>query len=238
MSNESHHDVELRAVAERYARRTNNARYSILNPEVILSTLEFQREMLFLFGSVCGFTAEDLRRLKVVDVGCGFGGNLLTFLRFGVAPENLFGIELLTDRVAYARARVPPSVVIHEGDASTADLPASTQDVVLQSVVFSSLLSDSFQQQLADQMWSWLRPGGGVLWYDFIYNNPSNADVRGVPLKRVRELFPEGEITTRRITLAPPISRRVCRLHPAAYQLFSMIPWLRSHLLCWIRKNS
>lgn len=237
MSNETHHDVELRAVAARYARRTDNARYSILNPEVILSTQECQREMLFMFRSACGFTAESMRQIRVVDVGCGFGGHLLNFLRFGVSPENLFGIELLPDRVAYARTRVPSAVVIHEGDASTADLPPASQDVVFQSVVFSSLLSDSFQEQLAERMWSWLRPGGGVLWYDFIYNNPNNADVRGVPLKRVRELFPNGEISTRRVTLAPPISRRVCRLHPAAYHLFNMIPWLRSHLLCWIQKT-
>ena len=41
-------------------------------------------------------------------------------------------------------------------------------------------------------MWRWVRPGGGVLWYDFTFDNPRNPDVRGVPLARVRELFPHG----------------------------------------------
>ena len=85
-------------------------------------------------------------------------------------------------------------------------------------------------------MWRWTKPGGAVLWYDFTVNNPRNPDVRGVPLARVRELFPHGRITTRRVTLAPPISRLVCRVHPAAYGLFNALPWLRTHVLCWIAK--
>ena len=30
-------------------------------------------------------------------------------------------------------------------------------------------------------MWAAVKPGGGVLWYDFTVDNPRNADVRGVP---------------------------------------------------------
>jgi SAM-dependent methyltransferase len=229
---------EAVAVAERYARRRSGSLYSMLRPEVILSTQEWQRKMLYLLGSTCGYSADDLGTLKVVDVGCGFGGHLLDFMRFGIAPHNLRGIELLADRVALARTRVPASVEIHAGDANSANIDANSQDIVFQSVVFSSLLSDSFQQELAERMWSWVRPGGGVMWYEFVYNNPGNPDVRGVPLKRVRQLFPHAAITARRVTLAPPISRRVCRIHPIAYPIFNSIPWLRTHVLCWIRKST
>jgi len=85
-------------------------------------------------------------------------------------------------------------------------------------------------------MWQWVRPGGGVLWYDFTFNNPSNPDVRGVQLKRVRELFPQGRISVRRVTLAPPISRRVVRIHPTMYAVFNALPLLRTHILCFIQK--
>jgi hypothetical protein len=108
--------------------------------------------------------------------------------------------------------------------------------MVMQSTVFSSLLDDAFSQRLADAMWRWTKPGGAVLWYDFTVNNPRNPDVRGVPLARLRELFPQGRITARRVTLAPPISRLVCRVHPAAYGLVNALPWLRTHVLCWIAK--
>ncbi|MGY4830606.1 class I SAM-dependent methyltransferase [Sphaerotilaceae bacterium SBD11-9] len=228
--------AEALAVVERYGRRKSGSLYSILRPEVIHSTQDWQRQMLLLFGSVCGYSDVTLRELKLVDVGCGYGGHLLDFLRFGFAPQNLFGIELLPDRVAGARQRLPASLAIHEGDASTVGLQPQSQDVVFQSVVFSSLLDDTFQQELADRMWSWVRPGGGILWYDFIYNNPSNRDVRAVPVKRIKALFPDGRLTVRRVTLAPPIARTVVRLHPSLYTLFNVLPPLRTHVLCWIAK--
>lgn len=236
MTNDSEPKAETLAVAERYARRQPGSLYSILRPAVVMSTQEWQREMLFLFGSVCGYTDADLRALKLVDVGCGYGGHLLDFLRIGFAPQNLSGIELLPERVAGARPRLPEAVQVHEGDASTAGIAPASQDVVFQSVVFSSLLDDAFQRELAEQMWSWVRPGGGILWYDFVHDNPSNRDVRGVPVRRVKELFPQGRMTTRRVTLAPPIARRVAAVHPSLYTLFNLVPLLRTHVLAWVSK--
>jgi hypothetical protein len=75
-----------------------------------------------------------------------------------------------------------------------------------------------------------------VLWYDFTVDNPRNADVRGVPLARVRALFPEGRVQARRITLAPPIARAVTRVHPALYTLFNVLLPLRTHVLAWVAK--
>lgn len=58
------------------------------------------------------------------------------------------------------------------------------------------------------------------------------------PYRRVRELFPRAAaLVVRRVTLAPPISRLVCRLHPAAYHVFNAILLLRTHALCWIEKG-
>jgi SAM-dependent methyltransferase len=231
------HD-EVSAVIERYARRDDAVGpYSILRPEVLLSIQECERAILGLLASAAAYTGADLRRLRLVDVGCGYGGQLLTFVRFGFAPENLSGIELLPDRFAAARARLPVGVQLYQGDANFASIPPRSQDIVFQSVVFSSLLDDQFQQSLAERMWSWLRPGGGILWYDFVYNNPRNRDVRGVTIRRVRELFPRAAaLVVKRITLAPPISRRVCRIHAGAYHLFNALPLLRTHALCWIAK--
>jgi len=89
---------------------------------------------------------------------------------------------------------------------------------------------------VADAMWRWLKPGGALLWYDFIVDNPRNRDVRGVPLRRVRELFPQGRLQWQRLTLVPPLARAVCKLHPAAYTVFNTVPWLRSHVLAVIEK--
>ena len=221
------------AVAGRYARRAASDRYSMLRPDVWHTVQERQREMLRLFARL-GFS--DLSALRLLEVGCGSGSNLQELLRLGFAPQNLSGAELLPERFAQARAALPASVALFEGDATQLDLAPASFDIVFVSTVFSSLLDDTFQQRLADAMWRWVKPGGGVLWYDFTVNNPRNADVRGVPLVRVRALFPQGRLQHARVTLAPPIARAVTRVHPALYTVFNVLPPLRSHVLCWLQK--
>lgn len=225
---------EPHAVTSRYARRSqSNGRYSFLRPEVYLGVQERQRAMLQMFSQ---HGATDLATLRLLEVGCGAGGNLLELLRIGFAPQHLSGIELLPDRIRQARNTLPLKLKLLEGDASQAAISAESQDILLVSTVFSSLLDDQFQQHLAATLWRWIKPGGAVLWYDFTFNNPENPDVRGVPLGRVKALFPQAKISARRITLAPPIARRVAHVHPMLYTLLNSLPWLRTHILCWIAK--
>jgi len=224
---------EARNVAERYARRDVGDRYSLLRPDVWQTLQERQRAEWRLWSRL-GW--HELGQRRYTEVGCGTGEALLDCLRAGFAPEHLSGIELLAERHARARQVLPGPVALHLGDACEAPIVASSQDVVAQHTVFSSLLDAAFQQRLADAMWRWLKPGGGVLWYDFTVDNPRNRDVRGVPLSRVRQLFPAGRCRHWRLTLAPPIARRACRVHPALYTALNTLPLLRTHLLCWIEK--
>jgi SAM-dependent methyltransferase len=227
---------ETDAVRDRYSRRTAQVdprRYSLLDAANWQTVQERQRAMLRLFTAV-GLT--ELAQVRLAEVGAGTGANLLELLRAGFAPENLTGVELLPERVEIARHTLPSAVRFESGDATVMDIEPGSLDIVYQSVVFSSLLDDAFQLRLAQAMWRWLRPGGAVLWYDFTYNNPANPDVRGVTLSRVCELFPDGHIRSQRITLAPPIARRVAAVHPSLYTLFNLLPLLRTHVLCWIQK--
>ena len=224
---------ETDAVTARYARRNVGDRYSLLHPDVWQTVHERQRAMLALFAR---HGLREPAAASLLEVGCGAGGNLLELLRVGFLPQHLAGIELLPERFEAARALLPAALPLHLGDALAHDVPDASYDVVFVSTVFSSLLDDAFQQRLAEAMWRWVRPGGAVLWYDFTVNNPRNRDVRGVPLQRVRALFPQGRIDARRVTLAPPIARAVTRLHPSLYTLFNTLPALRTHVLCWIGK--
>ena len=224
---------EVSDVAERYRRRAAGNRHGILQPDVWCMLQERQRETLRLFAAL-GW--HDLPARRAVEVGCGTGGNLLELLRLGFLPEHLTGIELLPERFTHAARVLPGALRLMPGDAAEAQIEPGSQDMVLQFTVFSSLLHDVTQQRLADAMWRWLKPGGGVLWYDFTVDNPRNPDVRGVPLARVRRLFPEAKVRARRVTLAPPLARAVTRLHPGLYGLFNAVPWLRTHVLCWLGK--
>jgi SAM-dependent methyltransferase len=226
--------AERDAIVARYARRDAGDRYSLLNPDVWQATQERQRALLQLFRAL-GW--HDLGQRRLVEVGCGEGVNLLELLRMGFAPEHLAGIELVPARAAGARRVLPEAVAVHVGEASAIDLEPESQDVVYAATVFSSILDLAFQQRLAAAMWRWVRPGGGVLWYDFTVDNPRNADVRGVPRARLAALFPEGEVRARRLTLAPPLARAVTRVHPALYTALNCVPALRTHLLAWIAKR-
>jgi len=228
---------ETDLVAQRYALRASSGmdgRYTMLSPAVWLGVQERQRALIRLLSK---HAAQPLSEMRVLEIGCGSGGNLLELLRMGFNPENLVANELLSDRVALARKNLPAACQVFEGDATKLDFEESSFDIVYQSTVFTSLLDDQFKQTLADKMWSWVKPGGGVIWYDFIYNNPKNTDVRGVPLDQIKKLFPDAEIFCKRVTLAPPISRRATKIHPSMYTLFNILPFLRTHVLCWIQKK-
>ncbi len=224
--------TEAEAMAERYARRANlTDRYSPLQPDVWQTLQERQRALIALLQP-----RAPLAQQHLVEVGCGAGGNLLELLQLGFAPQHLMGLELLPERLALARERLPVALALELGDASLAAVPPASQDLVLLSTVLSSILAPAAQQALAQALWHWLKPGGAVICYDFTVNNPRNPDVCGVPLSRLRELFPEGQLRSQRLTLAPPLARRLCRLHPGLYGLFNAFPLLRTHRLTCITK--
>lgn len=228
---------EPEAVVERYLRRNASVPkdlYSPRNPSELLTQQEKDRALVRLIRDV---GLEPVSERRVLEIGCGTGSNLLKLIELGFSPENLVGNELLETRAAIAGRRLAPDVRLLVGDASRLALDPASFDIVYQSTVFTSILDDAFQETLALRMWDWVRPGGGVLWYDFVFDNPRNPDVRGIPLRRVRKLFPTASIHCWSITLAPPISRLVTRLHPALYGFFNLLPFLRTHLLCWIAKK-
>ena len=226
---------ELDAIRSRYARRAAlpAGRYSRFAPDALACAHDRQRALI---STLAAEGVSSLEGLDLVEVGCGNGGNLLELIELGAEPERIVGNELLAERLDKARRLLPSAVRLFPGDASALELAESSFDVVYQSTVFSSILDDDLQGRLADAMWRWVRPGGGVLWYDFTVNNPWNPDVRGVPVKRIRNLFPRGRLRARRVTLAPPLARAVTRCHPSLYALFNSVPWLRTHVFCWIAK--
>ncbi|TAK56270.1 MAG: class I SAM-dependent methyltransferase [Gammaproteobacteria bacterium] len=225
-------EPELDSMRERYEGRSR--RYDPWVPWVYMTRQELERKVIRLLARAGQLPPAERR---VLEVGCGSGANLRFFLNLGFEARNLLGCELLNSRVAAALAALPPAVTIIEGNAASIDLPDASFDIVFQSLVFSSILHDELQMAVARRMWELVRPGGGILWYDFVYNNPSNPGVRGVSLRRVRELFPGPLRYARWVTLAPPISRLATRMHPIMYTLLNGFAPLRTHRLCWIPKS-
>lgn len=237
MTDEGRDVREAEAVAARYARRdavTDARRYSLFDAAALQAQQERIRAMRALWRA---HGWDTLAGRTLLEVGCGSGGNLLDLLRLGAAPAALTGIELLPERVAAARAVLPAAARLIEGDALQAQVAPASQDAVLAFTVFSSILDETVQARLAEAMWRWVRPGGGVLCYDFCMDNPRNPDVRGLPPARLRALFPAARWHDRRVTLAPPLARAAARWHAGAPDLLNrLLPLLRTHRLCWLAK--
>jgi SAM-dependent methyltransferase len=227
-------DDDVAAMAGRYARRAALAGlYDPLRPEVMQARHERLRVLAALLRR---HARAPLGELRLLEVGCGQGGNLLDLIGLGFEPALLLANELLPERAAAARARLPAAVRVLPGDALALPLPDAGLDLILQSTVFSSLLDPGFRARLAARLWAWLKPGGAVIWYDFAVGNPRNPDVAGLPMAELRRLFPAARIEARRVTLAPPLARRAAALHPALPALLNTVPLLRTHRLAWIAK--
>ena len=226
---------ETHAVQARYARRDSSAdaqRYSLYANAAALQAQQERLQAMARLWRAHGWPS--LAGRPMVEVGCGSGGNLHDLVRLGAEPQRLQGLELLTERAAQARATLPAALAIHAGDAASATIAPGSQQAVLAFTLFSSLLDAEFRTALAQQMWQWVAPGGGVLVYDFVINNPRNPDVQGVPLAEVQRLFPQARLHSRRITLAPPVARRLPNgmIAPCA----ALLPFLRTHRLTWAVK--
>lgn len=227
---------EVARIREAYARRRqgHQAAYSFLNPSYVLQIQERDSELLFMLSQ---HGVDRLEAKTFLEIGCGTGYWLRAFLQWGALPENVFGIDLLPERIEQARKLCPHGVRLQCGSAAALDLPDASFDIVLQSTVFSSILDPEMKQRVAEEMLRVVKPGGFALWYDFFVDNPGNPDVRGVRKGEIRQLFPGCQIHIRRITLAPPIGRLVGRYSPLLYTLLSRTKILCTHYLSLIRKN-
>lgn len=228
---------EMDHIRDRYAKRNQQNygdQYSMLNPSVYMSYQEKERALLRFLTLYVG---QNIKSKKILEVGCGTGSNLLQLIRFGFLPENIVGNELLEERINLAKHILPSTITLEQGDACELSYEKESFDIVYQSTVFTSILAGDIKIKLAYKMWELTKPGGAILWYDFVYDNPGNKDVKGVKVSEIKKLFPQCvKCNIQRVTLAPPISRRVCKTHPSLYTLFNSLPFLRTHVLCWIEK--
>jgi ubiquinone/menaquinone biosynthesis C-methylase UbiE len=230
----SAHAEEARIRAAYGRRSKDDRRYSWFNPAYQLMAQDCERRILALLAR---FGFSDLQSKTTLEVGCGTGHWLREFVKWGVRPENVTGIDLLPDRVSRARQLCPPAVRIQ--CASAAHLPFSSEsfDIVLQATVFTSILDENLKRQAAAEMLRVLKRDGLILWYDYHVNNPWNPDVRGVKRREIHKLFPNCRIDLARITLLPPLTRVLVPYSFLICQLLEKLPPLCTHYLGIIRKQ-
>jgi SAM-dependent methyltransferase len=168
---------------------------------------------------------EPLASCALLEVGASTGYNVPVWRQLGFREITLNDI-----RPAALDEAARWGVTTVGGDAATLDLPPF--NVVYAGLVFSSILEDADRHDIAAGLWRLTRLDGMIIIYDFTWNNPANLDVRKVTSSDMRRLFPAAAIQSRRLTLAPPIARRI----PAWLYPFVNISVFKTHRLWWFRK--
>lgn len=189
-----------------------------------------------------------LSKCRILDVGCGRGDWLADFEMWGARRADLAGIDQDPVRARAAHARFAalrdesgvvdaPGADIRQGDASMLPWPDQSIDLVVQSTLFTSVLDAATREQIAAEMMRVLRPNGAILWYDFTYDNPANRAVRGVSLPEIRHLFPGFHLRSTRITLAPPLARRIVPWSWHLAEALEGLRFLNTHVLVVLRRT-
>src|SRR5579872_2077570 len=227
-------DERVRAVYADRRRTIPKQRYARTDPFTQCSSHEREEKMAALFRKE-GLTS--LAGLKILDVGCGRGDTLRQLLEYGANPELLTGIDLLDENIGDAQ-RLAPHIPVICGSACRLPFPDEHFDLVIQFMLFTSVLDCEVKALIAREMNRVLVPGGRVLWYDFTFDNPKNANVRGIPKREIQKLFPGFRMKAKRITLAPPLGRIIAPLSAVLYYCLSRVRPLCTHLLCLLQKSS
>jgi ubiquinone/menaquinone biosynthesis C-methylase UbiE len=217
--------------ADRARRFADSDVYSAFNRANLFAIQSRQRAVLDALRQH-GLT--DLSGLRIFEMGCGGGGVLVEYLGLGASPRNLYGIDLLSDRLPQALFRLPASNLAN-ADGANLPFPANAFDLVLQYTAISSILDPNLRRAICADMLRVTRPGGLILSYDF-WLNPTNKQTLGLRPAEIRESFPGCAVRFYKITLAPPIARRLVPLSWTLALLLESLGIFNTHYLAAIRK--
>lgn len=151
-----------KAYTERDRLPAERSVWSCFNPAALFITQSRDREINKLLGK---FGLDAISDWKILDVGCGTGGELIKFLIRGVPPPNLYGIDLMEHRIEKAKM-LCPVINFTVGNAEHLPYPDNFFDLVIQFTCFSSILDLEVKKNVAREMLRVLKKGGLILWYD------------------------------------------------------------------------
>lgn len=218
--------------AEREHRLVGRDIYSYFNMPYLF-IIQQRQHAIFRFLRRYNFT--EFEDYLILEMGCGMGGVLVELLQLEADPRKIFGVDILQDKLTVAHNRLPESPLIN-ADGQNLPFRGSKFDLVLQFTAFSSVLDEQVKKNMASEMLRVLKPGGLILWYDF-WLNPFNKQTKGIRKPEIRRLFPGCSFEFHKITLAPPLARRLVPVSWILCMILEKLKVLNTHYLVGIRKD-
>ena len=208
----------------------------LFNPEVLFQVLAQDDS----FYSALRFIHPDPETTRVLDVGCGGGASLINFLRLGLAPHNLSGIDFQETRISQARARLP-GADFRCGDATRLEFADGSFDLVFESTMFIHSVDDGLSAKIAAEMLRVTRTGGYILLSDWRYGKPGSDAHKALTQARIVTLFDVDHKTMWLKVFAgeliPPVGRFLSRWLPSAYfPVRALLPFLVGQVITVLQK--
>jgi ubiquinone/menaquinone biosynthesis C-methylase UbiE len=176
----------------------------------------------------------DLGDAVVVDVGAGAGDLVRTMTTAGASVDRIVALDLR--RTAFDRARAEGGTwSMVQADGAGLPLRGRSADVVLLFTVLSSVPEDAVRRRICAEAARVTRAGGVVVLYDMVRPNPRNPNVRRTSIAFVRGCFAGCEVSATRLTLLPPLARR---LPGRWYRALARLPWLTTHVMVTVRAGA
>ena len=135
----------IKGVYEKRKEQIPSFVYSFFNDTNLYFVQGRDKEILKVLKS---YNATSLDNKKVLDIGCDTGKELINLIRYGANPTNLYGIDVLEDRIETAQ-RLSPNIHFLCLDASEIPYEDSSFDIVIQFTVFTSILDDQMKKNIA-----------------------------------------------------------------------------------------
>jgi SAM-dependent methyltransferase len=226
---------DLNRLQQEYRRRdlrqAGSDLYSYFNLANLFILQERQRMVLKMLR-MAGFGPLD--DFRILELGCGNGLVLKEWINYGASLERLHGTDLLLNRVVDAQSHLS-GLPLTCANGECLPYSADSFDIVMQFGVLTSIFDEKVKSNIAQEMLRVLRKEEGIiLWYDF-WLNPTNPQTRGIRPKEIRALFPGCRYTFRKITLAPPIARKIVPVSWIFASLLEKMSIFNSHYLALIR---
>lgn len=210
-----------------------NLKYSYFDVGNLYIIQSRERKFLKILNS---FNFKDLSKTTILDVGCGSGNILCDLLRYGAKPRNLFGVDLLAERIKKAKEILAASH-FEVGDATDIPFQGNYFDIVMQNTVFTSILDREVKTKIAKEMLRVLRSEGCIVWYDMFITNPFDENIKAIRKKEIKALFPGCIVDFHSVILNPFISRRLAKISTLACIFLEKFKVLNSHYFAIIRKK-
>ena len=226
---------DLQRLQQEYKNREQRLGSGFYSPfkEVNLFTLQMRQRATLTLLRKYGFCP--LSQFRILEVGCYDGSKLFEYLLYGAHMDQLHGCDLMHASLLKAY-EILPSLAWLCADGQNLPYPTSSFDLVLQNLVFTSILDDTVRINIAQEMIRDLQPNGMILFYDF-WLNPTNPQTRGIRLAEVQNLFPGRILEFHKITLAPPLARHIVPLSWGLALLMENLKIFNSHFLVAISQE-